>query len=630
MVNRLIKNESEGGCGVIGFAATAPIAGKHLLQPLIQMHNRGNGKGGGIAAVGCFPDFHDFYAIHIGYLDPASRRMVEDEFITPFFSIEYVEKQSSIDDHREIPGLEIRPPEVWRYFCRVKEDVLKKFAKKGGIEDLVKAEDEFVYRNSHALNQKWYVSLEDKKAFVLSHGKDMMVLKGVGYAEQLAKYYQLENFKAYVWIGHQRYPTRGRVWHPGGAHPFVGLNDALVHNGDFANYQSICDYLRQRDIHPQFLTDTEVAALLFDFYTRVLEYPLEYTIEALAPTTERDFDMLPKIKQRLYRAIRTAHIHGSPDGPWFFIIARNDVKHHTFQLIGITDTSMLRPQVFALSEGEVSIGVVASEKQAIDALLESLSQENEKICSVADLYWNSRGGSHTDGGAFIFSLSNTDDQIKEKELICTDKFGKVVAVAKDQVDLKGGIHEFSSLEFKDRAIESKLLEMIEADGAYKIFQYLTDGVRGWDYADFLNHCRILARIANESDLVKTKVIEGLTLLRDRHYHTGHKKRKWLLAIIDQSLEKIFSSLPRIETHSEGRYILLESGDRKELISPANPEQILVINAQGFPPEGEDSVARLMVAAHEKGFKQFIAYNLKGDRFLGCGLGPNTNGVRIDL
>ena len=47
---------AEGGCGVIGIACSEKIAGRHLLQSLIQMRNRGNGKGGGIAAVGLIPE----------------------------------------------------------------------------------------------------------------------------------------------------------------------------------------------------------------------------------------------------------------------------------------------------------------------------------------------------------------------------------------------------------------------------------------------------------------------------------------------------------------------------------------------------------------------------------------------
>jgi len=48
--------EAEGGCGVTGFACTIPVGGKHIYEPSIQMRNRGNGKGGGIAACGLVPE----------------------------------------------------------------------------------------------------------------------------------------------------------------------------------------------------------------------------------------------------------------------------------------------------------------------------------------------------------------------------------------------------------------------------------------------------------------------------------------------------------------------------------------------------------------------------------------------
>ena len=153
-----------------------------------------------------------------------------------------------------------------------------------------------------------------------------------------------------------------------------------------------------------FLTDTEVAVLLFDLLNRVYGYPLEYILEALAPTTERDFHQLSEEKQKIYRAIQSTHLHRSPDGPWFFIISRNDHYHDKLQLIGITDTSMLRPQVFALVEGDMQIGLIASEKQAIDSALAELGQRYKSLPLQADMYWNARGGSHTDGGSFIFNL----------------------------------------------------------------------------------------------------------------------------------------------------------------------------------------------------------------------------------
>ncbi len=408
----------EGGCGVTGFACTVPVKGRFIYEPSKQMQNRGNGKGGGIAAAGLVPEqlgitdemLASHYLLQIALLDTDCHAELEREFILPNFDIALATRQPHVDDYRDIAGLEVRPPDVHRYVARVKPSVLKTFAEATGLQDLAPRalEDEFVWRNSYRLNDEYYASLGEKRAFVLSHSRNLLVFKMVGYAEQNVEYYQLEDFKAHVWIAHQRYPTKGRVWHPGGAHPFVGMNEALVHNGDFANYHSVCEYLRQRNIRQQFLTDTEVSVQLFDLWDRVYKYRLEYIIEALAPTTELDFDKLPPEKQLIYREIQATHIHASPDGPWFFIIARS--QGDRFQLLGITDTAMLRPQVFALSDsGEVQIGLICSEKQAIDATLRSLAEDDPRFCPVADKYWNARGGSSTDGGAFIFTVAPGSD-----------------------------------------------------------------------------------------------------------------------------------------------------------------------------------------------------------------------------
>src|SRR5712692_5940480 len=309
------KQEAEGGCGVVGLACNVPLEGKYLLQSLVQMRNRGNGKGGGIAAVGLVPEqlgvsekiLEEDYILQVAYLDRWVRKQVEDEYIRPFFVVDHESRVAAVDDYRSIPGLEVEPPEVFRYFARIKPESLVEFASKNNLGTLKQSEieDEFLYQNSYRLNLQYYSSLGEKKAFVVSHGKNMVVLKLVGYGDDVVRYYMLEDFKAHIWIGHHRYPTKGRVWHPGGAHPFVGLHEALVHNGDFANYHSIMEYLAQRNIHPLFLTDTEVSVLLFDLLSRVYKYPLEYLIEALAPTTERDFEMLPEEKKKIYRLIQS-------------------------------------------------------------------------------------------------------------------------------------------------------------------------------------------------------------------------------------------------------------------------------------------------------------------------------------
>ncbi len=452
------KTEAEGGCGVVGAASSVQIEGKYLFDSLEQMKNRGNGKGGGIAALGLSHEqlgvsreiLQEDYLIQIAYLDSSVRDDVEKKHINQNYIIDERARIQAINDFKDI-GLDVKPPEVYRYFCRAKPNSLEEFVTKNKLEGLSreKIEDEYVYQNSFKLNKELYSSLGDKKAFVLSHGKDMMVLKLVGYGDHVIKYYQLEDFLANVWIGHHRYPTKGKVWHPGGAHPFIGLHEALVHNGDFSNYYSVAEYLAQRNMRPLFVTDTEIAVLAFDLWTRVYNYPLEYVIEAMAPTTERDFALLPEEKQRIYKEIQKTHIHGSPDGPWFFIIARNDTQKKLYQLIGITDTSMLRPQVFALQEGDKQIGVIASERQAIDSMLRSLYQDDKLPSLKADLYWNARGGSYTDGGAFIYSI---DYSKSDRKVVCTNKFGEIISTPENQFHYNN-----SSLEF---ALKPEIKETI--------------------------------------------------------------------------------------------------------------------------------------------------------------------------
>ncbi|MGD0627511.1 MAG: glutamate synthase [Thermodesulfobacteriota bacterium] len=634
----LWKAEEEGGCGVTGFACSIPVSGRHIIEPSCQMHNRGNGKGGGIAAVGLTPAdlgvsaevLEEDYLLQVAFLDPASRPSVEQSFIEPFLEVHHSSPIPTVKDYREVAGLDVKPPDVYRYFVRAKKEILADFGAENHLAgmDPRRVEDEFIFQNSFKLNREFYASLGEKKAFVLSHGRNMMILKIVGYAEQVAQYYKLEDFQAHVWIAHQRYPTKGRVWHPGGAHPFMGMDEALVHNGDFANYYSVCEYLRQWNLFPLFLTDTEVSVLLFDLLNRVHGYPLEYIIEALAPTTELDFDRLPSEKQKIYREIQAAHIHGSPDGPWFFIIARNEPYQHCFQLIGITDTAMLRPQVFALSEGQVQIGLICSEKQAIDATLQSLSREGDHFHGVADKYWNARGGSHTDGGAFVFTVREGGNGRVGKFLSCTDKFGRVISAPADQVSWDHRPRVLSP-ERKE-TLRKEVSERFRLGDARLVFQTFKSQVPGWDYETFQAFCQQIGQTANLSDAARSLAIEVLTLFMDQRYDPGTKRRSCLLEILQEELEKIFSSSPALNSNRSGAMKRIEQQSRDMLRKPSEGEKVLVLDARGFPPEGEESAARLLTRAYLNGWKRFIVYGARGQRFFGCGLGPRTRDVRIDV
>lgn len=619
------QTEAEGGCGVIGMAASVPVPGRHLLQALQQMRNRGNGKGGGTAAAGLDPDFfgvqptilENDYLLAIAYLDSSVRSQVESTFVEPTFVVAGTFQVPTLPEFRSIPGLEVRPPDVWCYFVRVRPDVQTHFRQQHEIADgyEMNVEDEIVYQNSYRLNRTFYASAGEKRAFILSHGKNLLVLKMVGYGDDVIRYYRLEDLHAHVWIGHHRYPTKGKVWHPGGAHPFIGMHEALVHNGDFANYTSISTYLAQRNIYPLFLTDTEVAVLEFDLLHRTYGYPLEYVIEAMAPTTERDFTLLTPEKQRLYRLLQAVHLHSSPDGPWFFLLAQSDVQKHTYRLLGITDTSMLRPQVFALQQGAATVGFAASEKQAIDAALESLAREDPRFWSRADLYWNARGGSHTDGGAFIFDVHPSETG--QATLRCTDKFGR--EIAPEPVKRSPDGHN----SFVQREVNP--LTLVREDlSASDQFDQVCQQLPVWDYDDVSVFLDCLQRTASNDDN-RARAFTMLTLLIDRRYPTGIMKRSRLLALVDRSFAQQVDSIR--ETPSR-RYAW--AGFGSPLPEPQEADVTLVLNACGYPPEGNASLARALVTLYERGFHRFIIANTRGQRFIGCGLGSSTDGLRIDV
>ena len=633
--------EAEGGCGVTGFACTVPVRGRHIYEPSIQMRNRGNGKGGGIAACGLAPEdigvsrevLEESYILQVALLDPDARIQIEKKYVEPCFDVAQGGLIPTVDDYREVDLLEVRPPDVARYFARVKKPVLDRFAAEKGLSTLSEREieDEFVFQNSVKLNDEFYTSLGEKRAFVMSHARNLIIIKIVGYAEAAVQYYKMEDVRAHVWIAHQRYPTRGRVWHPGGAHPFIGMNEALVHNGDFANYHSVCEYLAQRNLFPRFLTDTEVSVMLFDLMHRVYKYPIEYIIEALAPTMELDFDRLAPGRQRVYRQIQASHVHGSPDGPWFFIIARNLTEAKGFQLLGITDTAMLRPQVFALQEGkEVSIGLICSEKQAIDATLASLNREEPRIMPVADQYWNARGGSFTDGGAFLFNIipegnGSRNGHEPRYHLQTTDKFGAPVSTWRDQVhcNLSVAVSISAPVSEDAEAIEKNIRENNPDD----LFQYLRRSIAGMEFDRLRNAAaEIAARTGSSAPRLG---IEVLTLALDRRYPTGSKKRSAVLTILRDALEKIFEQQPLFDDARESSCRRITRNTRGRLRSPQKEERTLLIDARGFEPQGADCDARLAVEAYNRGWRHLIHYNSRGTRFHAAGFGPSTDGLRID-
>jgi glutamate synthase domain-containing protein 3 len=315
----------------------------------------------------------------------------------------------------------------------------------------------------------------------------------------------------------------------------------------------------------------------------------------------------------------------------------------TWQLLGATDTSMLRPQVFALYENgpDVQIGLIASERQAINACLRSLSQEDGRFQPLADTYWVARGGSYTDGGAFVFTVSGGEDGCR---LTCRDKFGKLVSAPQP-----GPAASASAVAGSAHALRDSLLRHSppaspnpNGEAGTGLFSNaITRSAENWfaeakailratgpcEFGDWLAW---LDGFAGQDGAARAIVLAALTLLRDRRYDAGSIKRSALLAAVDGALVRILRAVPGLDAVSPSSYRRVDAESRRALRAPEPGEGVLVVDACGFPPEGEESAARLLCEAHALGWRRFVTFDWRGGRFAGCGLGPGAGDVRLHV
>jgi glutamate synthase domain-containing protein 3 len=272
-----------------------------------------------------------------------------------------------------------------------------------------------------------------------------------------------------------------------------------------------------------------------------------------------------------------------------------------------------------LQEGPIKIGIIASERQAINAVLGRLQEDGRIPSRFADSYWNARGGSHTDGGAFLFSVKDGEDG---KELECADKFEREITIPEQEwlhgprTDLALNVSVALQLPKKGPKAQDPL----------GFYEYVRPALRdaGFQYAgEILEELKKLALKGQES---RRLAIQTVSLLFDRIYDTGYKKRSSLLQLHHEALNEIFSSVP---SSNYDLYTRLDWKNRLRLAHPGLDSQVLVVDALDFPVEGDESAARFVVDAHDQGWKNVLLYNLRGHRFIGSGLGPRTNGLKID-
>ena len=311
------------------------MTGARISEAMKPMHERSNGLGGGFAAYGIYPEYRDFYAMHF-FFDSRTTRKECEAFLKESYEIVH----SEIIPTRKIPKITDEPI-IWRYFVSPLPSVLRA---------LQLDEKEFVARTVMKINTG------TNGAYVFSSGKNMGSFKAVGYPEDVAEFYRLDEYEGYSWTAHGRYPTNTPGWW-GGAHPFTLLDYSIVHNGEISSYDANRRFIEMFGYKCTLQTDTEVITYIMDYLLRRQGLTLEEAASVIAApfwsTIEAEKD--PE-KATLQQYLRTVFPSLLVTGPFSIVFGFNG------GLMALNDRLKLRSMVVGEKDDKVFI---ASEEAAI-------------------------------------------------------------------------------------------------------------------------------------------------------------------------------------------------------------------------------------------------------------------------
>jgi len=348
-----ITTRNISGCGLSGMMSLKGerVDGRAIRDSIALLHDRSNGLGAGFAAYGIYPEFPQHFALHVMYYSTSAKDGTE-KLIDSGFEVARDERIPT-----RLVDAVTDPPLLWRYFVSPKPNAV--------AESQAGSEQDFVLREVMRINA------EISGAYVFSSGKNMGAFKGVGYAEDIADFYRLEDYQAYIWIAHGRFPTNTPGWWAG-AHPFTLLDWAVVHNGEISSYGINKRYLEMFGYRCTMRTDTEVMAYLLDLLVRRHRLPIEVACKVIAAPFWKAIDRMPPQQRDLYRILRQVYASALVNGPFAIIVA------HAGAMMGINDRIKLRPMVAARKD---DFFYISSEEAAIRAM-----------CSDPDLVWSPRAG----------------------------------------------------------------------------------------------------------------------------------------------------------------------------------------------------------------------------------------------
>lgn len=336
----LMKLEGEiripSGCAVSAMISKEGrrVSGQKIIESMIPMHERSNGLGGGFAGYGIYPDYKDFYAFHIffndRYIIEECEKILKDRF--------EIVKSENIPV-RKIPEI-TDVPYIKRYFLAPLASVLAR---------LQIDEKEYVVRTV------MYINTKIDGAYVFSSGKNMGTFKAVGYPEDVGRFYRLDEYEAYSWTAHGRYPTNTPGWW-GGAHPFGLLDYTVVHNGEISSYDANRRYIEMFGYKCTLQTDTEVITYIADYLIRRKGLTLNETASVIAAPFWTTIQQKPQREAARLEFLRKAFPSLLITGPFSIILGFSG------GLMALNDRLKLRSMVTAQKGDTVYI---ASEEAAI-------------------------------------------------------------------------------------------------------------------------------------------------------------------------------------------------------------------------------------------------------------------------
>lgn len=337
-------------CGIVGIINTdrRKIDGSHIREAIRIQRDRGNGLGGGFAAYGIYPEFSDKYAFHIMFEGSRHSPIIDqvEDYLESRTRV-YHSEEIPVYPNERIPG----GPYFKRYFLKPLEE-----QKKAGD-----TEEDTVVAIVMTINRMG-------GAFIVSSGKNMGAFKGVGFPEDIADYFRIEDYQGYMWIAHNRFPTNTPGWW-GGAHPFTILDKAVVHNGEITSYGTNVRWLEMYGYYCLLQTDTEVISYIYDKLSRRDFLSVEDACFVMAPSLWEEIDRKGDQKKKVLRQIYGPAVVNGPFGI---------VLTHQNGAVVLNDRNKLRPVVCA-KQGKT---FYASSEECSIRLL---SPQVDKI-------WSPRGG----------------------------------------------------------------------------------------------------------------------------------------------------------------------------------------------------------------------------------------------